>query len=177
MHAILTKRVTKRIIVKIFKLIFFVLIAFSISYVLYGTLTKKEIQINKTELIKGQFKSIYESKSAKGTSISYNIEIENNSDVLKIIPEYAKCFKYKEFQKDAIINEEIVLQIDQNERFMFPNVKSIVSIKINSKEYLNIDCENESIQDSKKRIPAIIIAGILLVLIIKIVEKKYFRNF
>jgi len=162
--------------VKTFKIIFFVLIAFSLSYVLYRTLVKKEIEINETELTKGKFKSIYQSRSAKRTSVSYNIQIENNTEVLKIIPEYADCFRFKEFQKDAILNQEIELRIDEDEIFLFPHVKSIVSIKINSKEYLDLDCENESIRKSKMRIPLIITVGIFLVLIIKIIEKKYLRN-
>lgn len=152
---------------KAFKIIFLILVSFCLSYALYKTLNKKEIEISKTEKIKGKFKSIYESKSAKRTSISNNIEIENIPEVLKIIPEYSNCFKFQEFQQDVKNNQDIELRIDNDEYFLFKNIKSFVSLRLNSKEYLNIDLENKSIKNAKIRIPQIILAGLILIIIIR----------
>ena len=87
------------------------------TYVLFRTFTKKEIELNKTELIRGKFKSIDESKSARRTSISYHIEIENDSNILKIIPEYSKCYNFQEFLQEVKTNQEIELRIDNDENF------------------------------------------------------------
>lgn len=160
---------------KIFKIIFYILIILGLTYVLFRTFTKKEIELNKTELIRGKFKSIYESKSGRRTSISYHIEIENDSNILKIIPEYSKCFKFQEFLQEVKTNQEIELRIDNDEKFLSKNVKSIVSIQANSKEYLNLQCENNSIQNSKFRIPLIMIGGLILIFVIRFFEIKFLK--
>ena len=160
---------------KIFKIILYILIILGLTYVLFRTLTKKEIELNKTELIRGKFKSIYESKSARRTSISYHIEIENDSNILKIIPEYSKCFKYQEFLQEVKTNQEIELRIDTDVKFLSKNIKSIVSIQANSKEYLNLQCENNSIHNSKFRIPIIMIVGLILIFAIRLFERKFFK--
>jgi len=161
--------------VKIFRIIFYILAFLSTAYVLYNTIAKDRIDLNKTEIITGKFKSIYQSKTAKRTSISYNIEIENTTEILKIIPQYSNCFKFQEFQKEVTTNQQIELRIDTNERFLFPNVRSVVSLKANSKEYLNLHCENEAIEKAKIRIPLIIIGGLILILIIIFIEKKLLK--
>lgn len=161
---------------KAFKIIFYILITSGLTYTLYKTFGKKNIELNKTELIKGKFKSIYESKSARRTSTSYHIELENNLKTLKIIPEYSNCFKFQEFQQDVKNNQEIELRIDNDEKFLSKNIKSIVSIQVNSKEYLSLDCENKSIKNSKIRIPLIMLGGLILIIILKFAERKLIKR-
>lgn len=72
-------------------------------------------------------------------------------------------------------NQEIELRIDNDEKFLSKNVKSIVSIQANSKEYLNLQCENNSIQNSKFRIPLIMIGGLILIFVIRFFEIKFLK--
>ena len=146
-----------------------------IGYFLYITVEKKEIGISKIELLEGNFESIYESKLARRTSISYDIDIQNNDEILKVLPKYSKCFKFQEFIAEVKTNDKIELQIDDDENFIFNSVKSIISIKVGQKEYINKECINSSTQKSKTRIPIMIAGGLILLLMIKLAEKKLMK--
>ena len=157
---------------KIFNKIFYTLIALILIFFLYNVITKNKIEINKTDIITGKFKSIHKNKRKGKISFSYNLEIENNSKVLKIIPEYTKCFNYKQFISDVKPNENIELRIDNKDKMLFNNIKSIVSIRHKSNEYINIDCVNESNQKDKVRIPLILIGGIIFIVLLIIIKKR-----
>ena len=160
---------------KFFNTLFYIFVTIAIGYILFITIEKKEIELTKVELLQGNFESIYESKLARRTSISYDIDIQNNDEILKILPQHSKCFKFQEFKQEVKLNDKIELQIDDDENFIFNSVKSIISIKVDGKEYLNKNCINSSIQKSKTRIPIMIVVGLILLLLIKILESRLLK--
>ena len=138
-------------------------------FFLYNVITKQKIELNKAEIISGKFKSIHKNKPKGKISLSYNLEIENNTEILKIIPEYTKCFNYEQFLSDVKSNEKIELRIDNND---FRPIKSIISIRNQSNEYINIDCVNESIQRDKIKIPLILVGAIIFIVLLIAIQKR-----
>ncbi len=172
LSAILKKTVLKRILVKIFNTFFYILVFLALSFVLYNSLTTSNIKLDKTEIITGSYKSIHRNKPKRKVSVSYNLEIENNPKILKIIPEYTKCFNYQQFISDVKPNQNIEIRIDKNAKFLFNNIKSVVSIRVNSKEYINLNCVNNQIKENKTKIPLILIGGIILIFLIILIQKR-----
>ena len=165
----------KKLKVKYFDTIFYIIATIAIGYFLFITVDKKEIGLSRIELLEGNFESIYENKATKRSGASYDIDIQDNEDILKILPNYFKCFKFQEFILEVKPNDKITLLIDVDENFIFNSVKSIISIKVGEKEYLSKACISTSIQKAKTRIPLIIAGGLILLLIIIFAEKKLIK--
>ena len=109
----------KKLKVKYFDTIFYIIATIAIGYFLFITVDKKEIGLSRIELLEGNFESIYENKATKRSGASYDIDIQDNEDILKILPNYFKCFKFQEFILEVKPNDKITLLIDDDENFIW----------------------------------------------------------
>lgn len=159
---------------KIFDRIIFITVFIFIGLVLFNVFTKNKIDLKETTVLNGKFISIKRDRKNKSVYYdSYTLLINNTtSKTIKIIPEYYSCFDYNEFIKNSKPNDEIELRIDNNEKRLFNNILSVVSIRLNSKEYINTECVNKSIEKEKIQLPLIIIGLIIFISLIIFIQKR-----
>ncbi|WP_332452498.1 hypothetical protein [Chryseobacterium aquaticum] len=144
-----------------------------ISYVLFNVLTKKEITSNNNGIIKGKFSSIKQDK--KNTQLYYNsftLKLEDYSKTLRILPEYKNCFNYEEFISEVKSNDEIEVRIDESDNRLSNHVESVISIRAKSKNYINLNCVNKSIQKQKVQLPIILLGLVIFLFLIIFIQKK-----
>ncbi|MCO7353141.1 hypothetical protein NHN18_06550 [Riemerella anatipestifer] len=156
-----------------FRTLFLIFIALMLCLVLYDTITKNEVELTKTEIIKGELQSIQRRKLRGKLSVSYDLVIKGDSRILKIIPEYDDCFDYHGFISEVKPNDCVILRINDSRKLFFNNIKCVVSLQYNSKEYMDINCINKRIKNDKYTIPLTLLGGIILVILLIVVQKRF----
>ncbi|WP_332598456.1 hypothetical protein [Chryseobacterium sp.] len=147
--------------------------ALFLSYILYGVLSKNQIEPNSTTKISGNYNLIKrDRKNSRVYYNSYTIILKNNPKVLRIIPEYKNCFNYKEFVQEIKPDAKIEIEVDKQDKRLFSDIYSVVQITSNSKNYINTNCVNKSIQKNKIKVPLIMFGLISFLLLIVFIQKK-----
>lgn len=153
------------------KILFSLYIAF-LLYIFTSTLLKKEVQIENTIHVSGKLLSIRKYHPEGKLSISYLLNIEGDNKTYKIIPEFTDCFNYNFFVKRVKNKQLINMKIDSDKGLKSKSLLSIVSIKCNDKEFLNLRCINSKIRYDK----AVLAPIILLMITILIIFYKKRKN-
>ncbi|AZI68919.1 hypothetical protein [Cloacibacterium normanense] len=138
--------------------------------VLVSTLFKQNINVPEIKSEKGKIIHIERFKPKNKWSISYNIRLQNDNRLLKILPEYYECFDFENFKREITIGQEIEFKIDPNKGIR--TTENIVSITKDGKEYLNINCINQKIKKDKIQLPLILFGLISLLTLIYFVQKR-----
>ena len=99
-----------------------------------------------------------------------------NTKTLRIIPEYKDCFSYEKIISEVKPNDIIEVGIDENKNRLSNNIESVVSIRINSKEYINRNCVNKSIQKQKVQLPILILVLAIFIATIIFIQKSRGRD-
>ena len=153
-----------------------IVVAFGIlfvGYILFATLTKQEIKSNETGFVKGKLISIKrDKKNSKVFYNSYTITLKGYSNTLKIIPDYKNCFQYIDFINEVKPNDEIELRIDNDEKVLRKGIKSVIAIKANSKNYIDLNCVNKSIDENKIQLPLIVFGLVILIWFVVYIQKR-----
>ena len=103
----------------------------------------------------------------------YTIKFQNDKKIFRIIPEYENCFDYPSFYKEIKPNKDIELGIDNSSNILkTKSIFSVVSIRVENKEYLNLNCINKSIKNNKITIPLIIFIGLIFIFLLIYIQKR-----
>ena len=125
----------------------------ALSVLTIGVLTTEKVAGNNTTIITGHLSRIYMSRPARG-SLNYDLYIKENNEHYKISANWADCFNYEDFTGNVKENHLIQIRImNKNDLITNSDLRLVVALSCNGREYLNTDCVNENIDNNKWLIP------------------------
>ena len=135
-------------------------------HILFSTVLTNNVHYEDLKFIDGQIESVERFKLKNKWSVSYDIRLKNNPVKFKVLPEYFSCVDASEKELKNLVNEKVILGIANNNRFKTNDNQSVVSLKINEEEFIDLGCVNTKIENSKTQIPLIVAGAITLFLVV-----------
>ena len=126
-----------------------------ITWFLADIFITQKIDIKNTTELEIHFKEIVKQKIQGKVSYSYDIYNEDNEEVYKIGADYTGCFELDNFLQNVKKDDLIKIYLNKNNGLKKPNLKSVVGIVANGKNYIDLNCINEKIESNKIYIPLI----------------------
>lgn len=131
----------------------------------------KKVELKNCLKVKEHFKEFEKVKISGKISYSYDFYTLENPEFYKVAADYSHCFDAENFYKSVNYGDEIILYINKDNGLKNPNMKCVVGIVVNNKNYVDIKCVNEQIRKNKIYMP-LIFSILLIILIISIVQKR-----
>lgn len=125
----------------------------ALSILTIGILTTENATGKNTKVITGHLLRIYKSRPPRG-SLNYDLYIEENNEHYKISANWADCFNYEDFIGN--VKEDHLIQIrimNKNDLITDSDLRLVVALSCNGRQYLNADCVNQNIDNNKWLIP------------------------
>jgi hypothetical protein len=156
---------------KVFSICLMSVISLVILWAIADSFMTRKVDLNNSIKIEVHFKEFEKLRIEGKISYSYNFYIEENDDLYKIVADYTGCFEIDNFFQNIKEGDLIIIYIDKNKGLKNPNLKSIVGIVGKGKNYIDVNCVNDEIEEKKIYMP-LIFSILPIILIISFIQKR-----
>jgi hypothetical protein len=131
----------------------------------------RKVDLKNSTKIEAHFLEFEKLRIEGKISYSYNFYTEESDDLYKITADYTDCFEIDDFFQNVKKGDLIIIYIDKNSGLKNPNLKSIVGIVVKGKNYIDVNCINDKIEEKKIYMP-LIFSILPIILIISFIQKR-----
>lgn len=129
-------------------------------------LTQEPVSDKNSKTIQGHFQSITEADTRGDTSYQLHIQEDNNS--YTISADNSQCFQYNLFKSEVKEGQLIKISTCQND---FLTNASVVSLVVDSTDYISKYCINEHIEGERFTLP-LFCGGFTIIMVIYLVYQN-----
>ena len=128
----------------------------SVVSILTEPVSKENVRV-----VYGHIRKIEKNRSSRG-GLWYDLFITEDDNTCRIIADWIDCFDYDNFIKQVRSNQPIKISFRKSNGWMSSHFYMVTSVIVNDHDYMNVNCVNNAITNSRFEMPALAI-GISIV--------------